>query len=365
MKATIPMGVAAALMIASLIGRGDGSAALAQAAASDAGQVTQSTGNLHISARMRSPAAENLSTIDLNGDFTPVEIYKRVTGTGQLQWRVQKEQRVTVMDGQYLRIWLEPVQAAVMFRARGGLSLGTDFSWLSALVSGDDILKSVQAEARNNGDVVERTQEQLPDGRQILVVTVTARPMPIHGNEGLIDHDINASNTKRIYRFDAQTLGFEGLQVWVHPRSGGDVLVIETTRVEYPDAIADSEFKIDLPAGVQWERPDMPSTQPVPAELAGNRKPEQVARAFFEALSAGDKDRVQQYFQVKMKLPDPIYAIFAGLTIVNIGKPVSGGTDAVWSVPYEISLSNGETKRFRLHVRKDNPSRRWSVDGGF
>jgi len=33
-------------------------------------------------------------------------------------------------------------------------------------------------------------------------------------------------------------------------------------------------------------------------------------------------------------------------------------------VPYEIRFQNGETKKFNLAVRQDNPGQPWYFDGG-
>jgi hypothetical protein len=274
---------------------------------------------------------------------------------------VQKDWRVIVMDGQYVRFWIQPMQIAVMFR---GTETG-DLDWLTGMLRMGDTLKNEEQLAGIHGDAVTLTQEQSADGRAISVLTINAQSIPLRGNEWARNMMIATSDTKRVYRFDAASKRFEGLQIWVHPQDGRDVLIFETTQVEYPEAIADAEFQINVPAGVQWQRLDVPSTQPVPPELAANRKPEEVARAFFEALATGDQERVQPFFQIKMKLPAEAVAAYAGLKIIDIGKPGPGFSNWQWWVPYKIQLSNGETKEFRLNVRNDNPSHRWSVDGGF
>ena len=51
--------------------------------------------------------------------------------------------------------------------------------------------------------------------------------------------------------------------------------------------------------------------------------------------------------------------------IVEIGEPFRSGSYPGWFVPYEIKLWTGETRKFNLAVRNDNPARRYIVDGGF
>jgi hypothetical protein len=265
------------------------------------------------------------------------------------------------MDGKSQHLWVEPTQAAVIWR---GTEPG-DLEWLAGLLRMGDTLKNVQQVARRQGDVVKLTQEQSDDGGQISVLTIEAKAISLRGNDWVKAHMLLTSDTKQVYRFDAQTKLFDGLQIWVHSQNQDDVLIFETTQVEYPDDIPDSKFTIDLPPSVPWQRMDVPSTQPVPPELSRNRKPDAVARSFFDALSAGDKDRVQEFFQIKMNFPDNVYAGFRGLTIVDIGKPTPGLSSRQWFVPYEIQLTSGETKKFNLNVCNDNPSWRWYVDGGF
>ena len=53
-----------------------------------------------------------------------------------------------------------------------------------------------------------------------------------------------------------------------------------------------------------------------------------------------------------------------GLTIVAIGEPFQSKGYAGWYVPYEIKLKSGEVKKWNLAIRKDNPAKRFVLDGG-
>ncbi|MGD0768180.1 MAG: hypothetical protein ABSB42_08295 [Tepidisphaeraceae bacterium] len=322
---------------------------------------------LHIQARMRAVnTTDNPGAIDLTQDFTPIEIWTRTQPGKKMEWRVEKPQRIMVMDGRATYIYIPTVQLAAEMGPMSPKQSG-DLNWLSGLLEPREVLENELKNAQSNAADVKLTQETV-DGREFSVVTVESKAqVKSEGDEWLKNKLIWTSDTRRIYRFDAQTSRLEGLQIFVHAEPGNDVLVFETTLVEYPDTLADTLFSIDLPQGLQWQ--DMrkaPTAKDIPPTCAPSKKPEEVAQSFFKALSTGNPDAVQPYMMIKMKFPDEVFAAFKDLQIVSIGKPFhTSGTTHVWFVPYEIQLSNGETKKFNLNVRNDNQLRRWYVDGGF
>jgi len=364
MKLTIPLtvtAVAATIVLTTIIWHDNYSQASGQQLLDDAAKAMQNVNNLHITARMRTAPAENPGEIDVNSDFIPIEIFKRVAPDGKLQWRFDKSQRVIAMDGKSTRIWIAPIQAAVVLPP-GNIG---DLDWLGGLLQLGDTLKNEQQHARMSGDQLKVTQEVSADDRQITVLTIESKSRSLHGNDWLKDRSLETSNTRRVYRFDTESKRFEGLQIWVHPDNQDEVLVFETTAVEYPDQIPDAKFTIDLSAGVQWQQFEAATTQPVAPEFSKSRKPDEIARAFFEALSAGDKDHFEQFWQVKMAFPDAVFKAYTGLKIISIGKPIRGFSNHQWFVPYQIQLASGATRSSRLSVRNDNRPQRWYVDGGF
>ncbi len=138
------------------------------------------------------------------------------------------------------------------------------------------------------------------------------------------------------------------------------MLVFETVNIEYNNEFPDSLFTLDLPADVSWyESPAASGAPPAPANL----KPEEVARAFFEACERQDWDVVQTFYPIK-PLPDNFKRKLSGIKVLNIGTPFQSGQYPGWFVPYEIRFSNGQVIQFNLAVRNDNAAGRYLIDGG-
>lgn len=95
---------------------------------------------------------------------------------------------------------------------------------------------------------------------------------------------------------------------------------------------------------------------------------QQRARDFFEALGNGDWKKVAGLCPSGFSLADRLDARakseLAGLQVVSLGQPFTQAWYPGVYVPYEIRFKNGETKKFNLAVRQDNPERKWHFDGG-
>ncbi len=94
----------------------------------------------------------------------------------------------------------------------------------------------------------------------------------------------------------------------------------------------------------------------------------QLARDFFDALGKADWAKVDKLcppgFGLSAKLDDQTKTILDGLTLVSLGEPFTKpGFPQVW-VPYEIQFKSGESKKYNLAVRQDNPEHKWYWDGG-
>jgi hypothetical protein len=48
----------------------------------------------------------------------------------------------------------------------------------------------------------------------------------------------------------------------------------------------------------------------------------------------------------------------------SLGEPFTKSPYPGVFVPYEIRFKNGESKKYNLAVRQDNPERKWYWDGG-
>jgi outer membrane lipoprotein-sorting protein len=325
--------------------------------------------NLHITARMRTSPADNPASIELDQAFVPLEIYSTVEDGIVTKWRIEKPQRIMVMDGVGTYVYIPSAQMAVKFRAVTPRQSG-NLAWMASLLEPRDVLENELKNARTKPADVTVTEEQ-NSGRKIAVVTVESKAAAKNAaDDWLKNKIIEASDTRRTYRFDAKTSRLIGMQILVHTEKG-DVLVFETTKIEFPDTLAENLFAITLPKDVEWQ--DMEkrqSAKDIPEVCAPDKKPEEVARSFFEAFATGKPGATDPYMMLKMKFPDEVYAVFKDLKIISIGDPdnpglSNGNGHGVYFIPYKIQLTNGETKEFRLNVRNDNPLHRWYVDGGF
>jgi hypothetical protein len=88
---------------------------------------------------------------------------------------------------------------------------------------------------------------------------------------------------------------------------------------------------------------------------------DQATRAFFEACGRNDWNEAGKFWS---PINEESKEYLGGVQIISLGQPFTSKTYRGQFVPYEIKLSNGETRKHNLAVRNDNPAHRWQVDGG-
>jgi hypothetical protein len=89
------------------------------------------------------------------------------------------------------------------------------------------------------------------------------------------------------------------------------------------------------------------------------------ARMFFEACAKEDWETVQKLYPIQ--IDDDFKDYLGGLQIINLGKSYKSKLFFFYPgrfIHYEIKLTNGEIKKWRLAIRNDNKFRVWRVDGG-
>jgi hypothetical protein len=57
--------------------------------------------------------------------------------------------------------------------------------------------------------------------------------------------------------------------------------------------------------------------------------------------------------------------MYGGLQVISLGEAFQSGLFPGYFVPYEIRLRDGSVRTHKLAVRNDNPSHRWTIDGGY
>ncbi len=100
---------------------------------------------------------------------------------------------------------------------------------------------------------------------------------------------------------------------------------------------------------------------PTAANLPGARE---AAAFFLDALARQDWKSVQEILPLA-EVPAGIRQLYGGSQVVSLGEPFRSGKYPGWFVPYEVRLTNGETRHLNLALRNDNPQRRWMIDGGY
>ena len=171
---------------------------------------------------------------------------------------------------------------------------------------------------------------------------------------------ITLSDHRRVYQFDAESQRLEALKIYMRSDER-ELLVLETTQIEYDPAIDPSTFDLEIPENVIWYKE--------PEKLPDNERyeqmsPDEVARALLEALANGEWEEAEKHWA--SPITERMKQRLAGLEIIRIGQPFKSGLGTTWFVPYEIRLANGQVRKFNLNLRKFESAKRYvAVGGGF
>jgi hypothetical protein len=308
--------------------------------------------SIHLRGQLRTLPADNFSNIDASSPFYPIELWKQFPP--EAKWRVEKPGRVAVMDGQQTLLYIKTAKEAVKFPQPTPSAFDTD--WLHRIANLSDTINNELRLAQAQGWKLDLAEETAADGRLKSIVTV-------HAKCGLPEDDyarnkfFHDADTRRVYRFDAQSERLEAVQIYlVH--SDGEVQIFDLNQIDYDQLIDPSVWQLDLPADVSWYKE--------PEKLPDNEKytsmtAEQAARAFFEACAKEDWNEAGKFMSPVSK---GVEDYLGGLEIVSLGQAFTSKSYGGRFVPYEIKLKNGSVKKWNLAVRNDNPAHRWQVDGG-
>ena len=342
---------AAAVVVAMLFWATPNGQAKAGEVLAKGAQAASNLTGIHIKARLRTLPADNFAHISAEGELVPIEIWKEFSGNHR--WRINKPGRMIVMDGQSTTMLIEPSRVAVKVPrpTQGSFDTGWLHEFANIGMSMSNALTSALADKWD----LRLTHEKGPDGRPQQVVTVEARSGLPEGdyvkNKFFMDAD-----TRRVYRFDAQSGRLEDIKVYLHAQ-GGDVLIFEVQQLEYNPTIDPSVFTLELPEDVVWYKE--------PEKLPDNEKyskmtPEQAARAFFEACAKEDWEEARNFYG---PLNESTKKNLGGLEIIKIAESFGSAGYSGRYVPYEIKLRDGSAKKHNLALRNDNAARRYVVVG--
>ena len=163
------------------------------------------------------------------------------------------------------------------------------------------------------------------------------------------------ADTRRVYRFDAQSERLEAVEVYLI-RKSGEVQIFELSQIDYDQPIDPSVWQLELPADVSWHKE--------PQKLQDNDKyasmtAEEAARAFFEACSRKDWTEAGKFMS---SVNDRLKEHLGGVEIVSLGQAFTSKAYPGRFVPYEIRLRPQE---FYLRLSNSNTAKRYVITGTY
>jgi outer membrane lipoprotein-sorting protein len=301
--------------------------------------------------KVRTVDHDNFALVGTNYDMVDHTIWK--TFDKPEKWRVEKSGRVVVFDGQYQYLWVPRTEEAIKAERNANI-----IEWLQILLEPGNILMKEQNNSKDKGSKITMDEK---NGEILLSVTSKAQGNFI--NDYCKNRTIEESDNRREYKFDGNSKLLKGLKIFILD-SKKETLILEIENIDYNVNINPSLFTMELPAGAEWRE----LTQNYNSSTFKNIGSKRTAELFFEGLANNNWALVEEacdFFKNKSDKVEKIKERFGGLKVIRIGEPFKSGLYPGEFVPYEIKLKSGETKKFNLAVRNDNPGKVWTVDGGF
>jgi len=305
--------------------------------------------SIHLRGQLRTYPADNFSFINADSPFYTIELWKQFEP--DLKWRVEKPERVVVMDGKSTVMLIKSGNTGVKLPQRTTSAFDTE--WLHRIANLSNTISNELDNARAKGWKLNLTEETGTDGRLKSVVTVLAK-------SGVPDNDyckntfMENADTRRVYRFDAQSKLLETVQIYLtHP--AGEVQIFDLSQIDYNQSIDPGVWKLDLPADVTWaqlEPPKLPDNEKYASMTA-----QQAARAFFEACSHEDWNEAGKFMS---PINDRLKEYLGGVKIISLGEPFTSKDYPGRLVPYEIKL---RAQEFNVRVANTNLAKRCVIMG--
>jgi outer membrane lipoprotein-sorting protein len=314
-------------------------------------KATQLIKSMVIKLKVRTIARDNFALVGTEYDLVDHTIWKSFEEP--VRWRVDKGERVVVFDGNSQYLWVPKFDE--------GLKAGANahfIEWFQLLLEPENILKKEQDATKAKGSKITMNEK---NGE--LQMNITSKAQGNFINDYCKNKSIEESDNRREYSFDSKTKLLKGLKIFIL-EGKKETLILEIEKIDYNVSIDPSLFAINLPAGAEWKE----MTQNYTGETFKNISSKRAAELFFEGMANNDWKQVEEtcdFFRNDSKKVKKIKEYFGGLKVISIGEPFKSGMYQGEFVPYEIQFKSGETKKFNLAVRNDNPNKVWLVDGGF
>ncbi len=306
--------------------------------------------SIHLRGQLRTYPQDNFSGINPDCQFCTIELWKQFEPG--LKWRAEKPGRVAVMDGQSTVLYIKTANFGAKFPHPASSAFDTE--WLHRIANLSNTISNELNNALAKDWKLGITEESAANGRVKSVVTIHAKS-GVPDNDYLKNSFLENADTRRVYRFDAQTELLEAVQVYL-TRPSGEVLIFDLSQIDYNQPIDPSVFRLELPADVSWSQE--------PQKLPDNDKyasmtAEQAARAFFEACARKDWGEVEKFMSpVTAGMKESL----GGLEIVSLGESFTSKAYGGRFVPYEIKL---QPQAFHVRLSNSNSAKRYVITGTY
>jgi hypothetical protein len=301
-------------------------------------------GAVHLVMHMRTREGEDFAYVNRGGPMQTVEVWIRwprdAGDRGAM--KIVKSDRVYDFDGKDVIHYLPPQREALR-SAGGALDLGLFWpaAWVQKIIDTPPEGTKVTAREESRGRLVLRMKGKEVRGRDRAWFDEYDREVEI--------------------LWDAATKRLTGFEQFVLV-NGQRELFSELASVEYPPALSDDVFRLDLPAGIHWIEPLRP------AGALDALGPRDAAARFWQAAIDGD------WSTLSALCPSPAAIEWLKQNrpaeVLSLGEPFRTGTYVGTYVPYRVRFNNWPGARGsivreqNLALRNDNPFKRWVFDGG-
>ena len=311
----------------------------------------ESLRSMFVTMEVRSPDKEPFDYIDTKSDFIEYKFWKQFTG--DKPWRIEKQGRIVVFDGQKQYLYIPATGSALTAPEEVNF-----IDWMKIFLDPKEIMeKEIEFSKQYHAEYkTEKTKDEI-------ILTVNADALGDFHNNYLKNSSVSESDNTRIYTFDKKSMLLKTFELYVNS-TGKSVKVIDLKNIAYNIPIPATTFAIRLPEGVIWQEMDTPGYV---KEFTGITS-KKAAQKFFKALSKEDYEAIAAVWDVlqitdKAKLAE-LKDYYGGLDVIHIGEPFKSGLYPGEFVPYKVKLKSGEILDSNLALRNDNPTKTWEIDGG-
>ena len=323
--------------------------------------------SIRIKAQIRSEPSSDQSSIDLEHDFVPFVITKKIDGDPDnfesLKWRIDKGNggRIISMNGQKTVIYIPSQNFS--FSCRPLVIAPNDSSrWIGLIANPQRLLKEEYSRALQGEDENYKIYTDIVNGLETLVVE-SFQPSEVSSKDIWYNDSITNIDRTKVYYLNPESKILEGFKMIGHTDTE-DIVIIEVLEIDYAPIIADSEFDVELPDDVVYTLP------PEELVLPDNERyvamgPVEAAETFLNALADEDWEEVVKFVDWS-HLKDSFKKRNGGIEVISIGTPYHPEKiDFVWVVPYEIKRRlDNEPRKGQIYLKSEGPGGRLMFCGG-